>query len=118
MSPTEPVLNVQQIEKLLPHRYPFLLVDRVIELEPGKRGVGVKCVTANEPNGRFWNNAECVRALESVGAAESRGRRLRKLLDPTRYWRRLRRIGRPEPHWSEGVNRILRDRLLQLAEAA
>jgi 3-hydroxyacyl-[acyl-carrier-protein] dehydratase len=52
---SEPVLNVEQIEKLLPHRYPFLLVDRVIELEPGKRVVGVKCVTANEPyfNGHF-----------------------------------------------------------------
>ena len=43
------ILNVQQIEKLLPHRYPFLLVDRIIELEPGKRVVGVKCVSANEP---------------------------------------------------------------------
>ncbi|GEJ58737.1 3-hydroxyacyl-[acyl-carrier-protein] dehydratase FabZ [Anaeromyxobacter diazotrophicus] len=43
------VLNVQQIEKLLPHRYPFLLVDRIVELEPNKRVVGVKCVTANEP---------------------------------------------------------------------
>ena len=46
---SETVLNVQQIEKLLPHRYPFLLVDRIIELEPGKRVVGVKCVSANEP---------------------------------------------------------------------
>jgi 3-hydroxyacyl-[acyl-carrier-protein] dehydratase len=43
------VMNVQQIEKLLPHRYPFLLVDRVIALEPGKRIVGVKCVSSNEP---------------------------------------------------------------------
>ncbi len=46
---SETILNVQQIEKLLPHRYPFLLVDRIIELEPGKRVVGVKCVSANEP---------------------------------------------------------------------
>jgi len=46
---SETVLNVQQIEKLLPHRYPFLLVDRIVELEPGKRVVGVKCVSANEP---------------------------------------------------------------------
>src|SRR6185369_6912638 len=45
----EPILNVQQIEKLLPHRYPFLLVDRVIELEQGKRIVALKCVTMNEP---------------------------------------------------------------------
>ena len=47
MSP--PILDVKQIQKLLPHRYPFLLVDRVVELEPNKRVVGVKCVTANEP---------------------------------------------------------------------
>ena len=44
----KPVLTVQQIEKLLPHRYPFLLVDKIIELDPEKRVVGVKCVTANE----------------------------------------------------------------------
>jgi 3-hydroxyacyl-[acyl-carrier-protein] dehydratase len=45
----EPVMTVQQIEKLLPHRYPFLMVDRVIELEPDKRIVAVKGVTMNEP---------------------------------------------------------------------
>ena len=44
----QPVMTVQEIEKLLPHRYPFLLVDRIVELEPDKRVVGVKCVTANE----------------------------------------------------------------------
>jgi 3-hydroxyacyl-[acyl-carrier-protein] dehydratase len=42
-------MTVQQIEKLLPHRYPFLLVDRILALEPGRRVVGVKCVTMNEP---------------------------------------------------------------------
>ncbi len=46
---SEPVLNVQEIQKLLPHRYPFLLVDRVVELEPNKRVVAVKGVTMNEP---------------------------------------------------------------------
>ena len=35
--------------RILPHRYPFLLVDRVVELEPGKRAVAIKQVTANEP---------------------------------------------------------------------
>jgi len=35
--------------KLLPHRYPFLLVDRIVELEEGKRAVGIKNVTINEP---------------------------------------------------------------------
>ncbi|HEX8908858.1 MAG TPA: 3-hydroxyacyl-ACP dehydratase FabZ [Anaeromyxobacteraceae bacterium] len=42
-------MNVQQIQKLLPHRYPFLLVDRIVELVPNERVVGVKCVTADEP---------------------------------------------------------------------
>jgi 3-hydroxyacyl-[acyl-carrier-protein] dehydratase len=42
-------LEAADIMRILPHRYPFLLVDRVVELEPGKRAVGVKMVTANEP---------------------------------------------------------------------
>ena len=42
------VLDVNEIRKLLSHRYPFLLVDRIIELEPGKRAVGIKNCTANE----------------------------------------------------------------------
>jgi len=43
------MLDVNDIKKILPHRYPFLLVDRILELEPGKRGVGLKNVTVNEP---------------------------------------------------------------------
>merc|ERR1719326_2418329 len=39
----------EDISKILPHRYPFLLVDKVVEYEAGKRAVGVKSVTANEP---------------------------------------------------------------------
>lgn len=46
---TNTVLSSEQISKILPHRYPFLLVDRVVEFEAGKRAVGIKCVTANEP---------------------------------------------------------------------
>jgi 3-hydroxyacyl-[acyl-carrier-protein] dehydratase len=42
------MLNVQDIERIIPHRYPFLLVDRVVEIEPGKRIVAIKNVTANE----------------------------------------------------------------------
>jgi beta-hydroxyacyl-ACP dehydratase FabZ len=44
-----PVLDIQQIARILPHRYPFLLVDRVVELDPGRRGIGIKNVTINEP---------------------------------------------------------------------
>ncbi len=43
------VLGIEEIMKVLPHRYPFLLVDRIIELEPQKRVVGIKNVTINEP---------------------------------------------------------------------
>ncbi len=43
------MLNIDEIQKILPHRPPFLLLDRVEELEPGKRAVGRKCVTMNEP---------------------------------------------------------------------
>jgi 3-hydroxyacyl-[acyl-carrier-protein] dehydratase len=41
--------NLQEIQRILPHRYPFLLVDRVLSLEVGKRIVGIKNVTFNEP---------------------------------------------------------------------
>ncbi|MGE5644687.1 MAG: 3-hydroxyacyl-ACP dehydratase FabZ [Acidobacteriota bacterium] len=43
-----PILDIQAIKAILPHRYPFLLVDRIVELEPD-RIVGIKNVTANEP---------------------------------------------------------------------
>ena len=42
-------LDINEIKKILPHRYPMLLVDRILELEPMKRAVGIKCVTMNEP---------------------------------------------------------------------
>lgn len=43
------MLDSQAIQKIIPHRYPFLLVDRILELEEGKRGVGIKNVSGNEP---------------------------------------------------------------------
>ena len=43
------MLGIEEIMKILPHRYPFLLVDRVLEIDPGKRIVGIKNVTINEP---------------------------------------------------------------------
>jgi 3-hydroxyacyl-[acyl-carrier-protein] dehydratase len=42
-------LDILEIQAFLPHRYPFLLVDKVIECEPGVRLLGVKNVTYNEP---------------------------------------------------------------------
>ena len=43
------MFRIQKIMELLPHRYPFLLVDRIVEWDPGKRIVGIKNVTINEP---------------------------------------------------------------------
>ncbi|MEY3828179.1 MAG: hypothetical protein RLZZ148_3007 [Cyanobacteriota bacterium] len=42
-------LTIQEIQALLPHRYPFALVDRIIDYVPGQRAVGIKNVTINEP---------------------------------------------------------------------
>ncbi len=64
------VLDVEDIRAILPHRYPFLLVDRILELEPGKRAVGLKNVTINEEffQGHFPGHAVMpgVLVLESM----------------------------------------------------
>ena len=44
-----PKVDIQGILNVLPHRYPFLLVDRILEMEEKTRAVGIKCVTVNEP---------------------------------------------------------------------
>lgn len=69
------VLESTDIQKIIPHRYPFLLVDRVIEIEPGKRAVGIKNVTINEPffQGHFPDypvmpGVLIVEAIAQVGA--------------------------------------------------
>ena len=68
-------LNIEQIQALLPHRYPFLLVDRITECTPGQGARGVKCVTANEPffQGHFpyykvMPGVLIIEALAQVGA--------------------------------------------------
>ncbi|HOM03555.1 MAG TPA: 3-hydroxyacyl-ACP dehydratase FabZ [Acetivibrio sp.] len=52
------MLTNVEIQNIIPHRYPFLLIDKIIEVEPGKRAVGIKNVTANEPffQGHFPGN--------------------------------------------------------------
>ena len=52
------VLDVTEIQKIIPHRYPMLLIDRVEELEAGKRAVAIRNVTAHEQvfNGHFPGN--------------------------------------------------------------
>ncbi|MCD5406605.1 MAG: 3-hydroxyacyl-ACP dehydratase FabZ [Desulfotomaculum sp.] len=69
------MLDINQIKKILPHRYPFLLVDKITELESGKRAVGFKNITANEPffQGHFPDypvmpGVLIIEALAQVGA--------------------------------------------------
>jgi len=71
----ETVLDSQAIQELLPHRYPFLLVDRIIELVPKERIVGIKQVSINEPyfQGHFPSapvmpGVLVIEALAQVGA--------------------------------------------------
>lgn len=47
--PPKNAILIEEIQKLLPHRYPFLLIDRIIDYVPGKSAIGIKNVTINEP---------------------------------------------------------------------
>ena len=46
---TGQTIDIQRITEMIPHRYPFLLIDRLVDVVPGERAIGIKNVTANEP---------------------------------------------------------------------
>ena len=68
-------LNSNQIQEIIPHRYPFLLVDRITDFEPGKWAKGIKCVSVNEmqfcghfPQEHVMPGVLIIEALAQVGA--------------------------------------------------
>lgn len=74
------MLNNIDIQNIIPHRYPFLLVDKIVEIEYGKRAIGIKNVTVNEPffQGHFPGNpimpgVLIVEAMAQVGAVSILG---------------------------------------------
>lgn len=69
------MLGIKEIQEIIPHRHPFLLIDCIEELEPGVRAVGYKCITYNEPQfeGHFpqepvMPGVLMIEALAQVGA--------------------------------------------------
>jgi 3-hydroxyacyl-[acyl-carrier-protein] dehydratase len=76
-------MNINEIMGLLPHRYPFLLVDRVLECEPGKRLLAVKNITINEPffQGHFPGKPVMPGVLIIEGMAQATGLLARQSTD-------------------------------------
>ena len=80
-------IDIHEIQRLLPHRYPFLLIDRVIEFTPGERLVGIKNVTFNEPHftGHFPQRVIMPGVLILESLAQATGLLAFKTEDQIRY---------------------------------
>ncbi len=103
-------------------RYKLVVTHSLLHflLDPAPLGAFLRCalepggcyVMANEPNARFWRNAECLSALDRADAAEARRHRLKRYTDPARYAAKLLRGIRParRPDATASVNRLLRQR--------
>ena len=84
------MMDIQEIQQLLPHRYPFLLVDRVVEIVPGQKLTAYKNVTINEPffNGHFPGHPVMpgVLILEALAQATAILAYKTENMDPSRRW--------------------------------
>ncbi len=83
------ILDIGEIQKILVHRYPFLLVDKVINLEPGKKGTGIKNVTINEeffsghfPEEPIMPGVLIIEAMAQVAAIVVGSKTIRKEVKP------------------------------------
>ncbi|MFH2012931.1 MAG: 3-hydroxyacyl-ACP dehydratase FabZ [Pseudomonadota bacterium] len=93
------MLDIIDIMKLLPHRYPFLLVDRILEIDKGKRIVGIKNVTFNEPffQGHFPDypimpGVLLVEAMAQTGAVLALNSESKKVKDKKFYFSNIDKV--------------------------
>jgi 3-hydroxyacyl-[acyl-carrier-protein] dehydratase len=83
--------DIREILRMLPHRYPFLMVDRVIDIRGDEHGIGIKNVTINEPQftGHFPDNPVMPGVLLIEGMAQTAGVLCLRLMEPREVHRKV-----------------------------
>jgi 3-hydroxyacyl-[acyl-carrier-protein] dehydratase len=85
------IAEIREILRLLPHRYPFLMIDRVIDIRGDEHGIGIKNVTINEPQfvGHFPENPVMPGVLLVEGMAQTAGILCLRLMQPREVPRKV-----------------------------